>query len=55
VDAKASDDAASPASGKAASAKSKAAGSKSAAHHSGVGVVSYLAAAVSGGLMMLLC
>jgi len=54
VDAKASDDAASPGSGKAASAKSKGAGSKSASPRVGVSVFSYLAAGVSGGLMMLL-
>lgn len=52
-DAKSSDDAPSPASGKPASQKAKA-GSKSASHCAGVGVASYLAVAVSGGLMMLL-
>jgi len=52
TDAKASD-APSPMSGKAASAKAKAADSKSAAYHAGVGVASYLAVAVSGGLMFL--
>ncbi|CAM0912079.1 unnamed protein product [Alopecurus aequalis] len=54
VDAKASDDAASPAAGKAKSANAKA-GSKSASHRDGVSVASYVAVAISGGLMMLVC
>jgi hypothetical protein len=53
VDDKASDDAASPASRKPAS--EKATGSKSASYRAGVSAASYVAVAVSGGLMMLLC